>query len=110
MASTRRCGRSVPSVAIRTSSRAVPVRTWDRRVGRRPGIRRRRLVGPPGYGLVRRRDYGEMPPRVDYELTELGKSLQKPINALADWALTNVAAIHEAQARFDVAQDRAEAA
>jgi DNA-binding HxlR family transcriptional regulator len=51
-----------------------------------------------------------IPPRVDYELTELGKSLQKPICGLATWAMDNVEAIHSAQARFDAVQDKAEAA
>ena len=52
-------------------------------------------------GLVNRTVTPSIPPRVDYELTELGRSLQKPITALASWALDNVAAIHDAQARFD---------
>jgi DNA-binding HxlR family transcriptional regulator len=51
-----------------------------------------------------------IPPRVDYELTKLGKSLQTPICALATWALDNVEAIHEAQARFDAQHEKAEAA
>ena len=38
---------------------------------------------------------------MDYELTELGQSLQKPICGLATWAMDNVEAIHQAQARFD---------
>jgi DNA-binding HxlR family transcriptional regulator len=61
-------------------------------------------------GLVSRTVTPSIPPRVDYELTELGCSLLKPINALAGWALDNVAAIHEAQARFDSEHDKAEAA
>jgi DNA-binding HxlR family transcriptional regulator len=47
---------------------------------------------------------------VDYELTDLGKSLQGPICGLATWALENVDAIHAAQARFDSAQEEAAAA
>ena len=62
-------------------------------------------------GLVNRTVTPSIPPRVDYELTELGRSLQKPICGLASWATENVGAIHEAQARFDAEQDsRAEAA
>ena len=56
-------------------------------------------------GLVSRKVTPTIPPRVDYELTELGHSLQKPICALATWANQNVAAIHEAQARYDSARD-----
>ena len=61
-------------------------------------------------GLVSRTVTPSIPPRVDYALTELGQSLQKPICGLATWALDNVEAIHSAQARFDTAQDKAEAA
>src|SRR3954465_454502 len=61
-------------------------------------------------GLVKRTVTPTIPPRVDYELTELGHSLQKPICGLARWALDHVEAIHEAQARFDESQDKAEAA
>jgi DNA-binding HxlR family transcriptional regulator len=61
-------------------------------------------------GLVNRTVTPSIPPRVDYELTDLGQSLQKPICGLANWAMDNVGAIHEAQARFDVAHDAAEAA
>ena len=61
-------------------------------------------------GLVKRTVTPTIPPRVDYELTELGQSLQKPICGLANWALENVETIHEAQARFDAEQDNAAAA
>ena len=61
-------------------------------------------------GLVSRTVTPSIPPRVDYELTELGQSLQKPISGLATWALENVGAIHGAQARFDADHDKAEAA
>ena len=62
-------------------------------------------------GLVSRTVTPSIPPRVDYELTRLGKSLQKPIAELAQWALDNVGAIHAAQASFDAEADaRAEAA
>jgi DNA-binding HxlR family transcriptional regulator len=52
-------------------------------------------------GLVSRTVTPTIPPRVDYELTELGKSLQKPICGLANWAMDHVDEIHAAQARFD---------
>ena len=61
-------------------------------------------------GLVSRTVTPTIPPRVDYELTDLGRSLLKPVNALAHWALENVETIHAAQARFDREADRAEAA
>ncbi|HET6940607.1 MAG TPA: helix-turn-helix domain-containing protein [Sphingomicrobium sp.] len=61
-------------------------------------------------GLVSRTVTPTIPPRVDYELTELGMSLQKPICGLATWATENVEAIHSAQARFDAVQDARDAA
>jgi len=61
-------------------------------------------------GLVSRTVTPSIPPRVDYELTELGKSLQKPICGLATWAMDHVDQIHAAQARFDGAQEKQEAA
>ena len=61
-------------------------------------------------GLVSRTVTPSIPPRVDYELTELGLSLQKPICGLATWAMDNVDTIHAAQARVDSARQQAEAA
>jgi DNA-binding HxlR family transcriptional regulator len=61
-------------------------------------------------GLVNRTVTPSIPPRVDYELTELGQSLQRPICGLATWATDNVEAIHSAQARFDAEQDQRNAA
>src|SRR5690349_12096935 len=61
-------------------------------------------------GLVSRTVTPTIPPRVDYELTDLGQSLQKPICGLATWATENVDIIHAAQARYDSDRDAAEAA
>jgi DNA-binding HxlR family transcriptional regulator len=61
-------------------------------------------------GLVSRTVTPSIPLRVDYELTKLGRSLQKPICQLAGWAIDNVDTIHAAQARFDAARDEAVAA
>ena len=52
-------------------------------------------------GLVNRTVTPTIPPRVDYELTDLGHSLQKPICGLVTWAMDHADAIHEAQERFD---------
>jgi DNA-binding HxlR family transcriptional regulator len=61
-------------------------------------------------GLVTRTVTPSIPPRVDYELTDLGRSLQGPVMALTDWAIENIDVIYEAQTRFDSAHDKAEAA
>ena len=52
-------------------------------------------------GIVSRKVTPSIPPRVDYALTALGHSLHEPVEALSQWALDNVAAIHDAQAQFD---------
>ncbi|MCF2571362.1 winged helix-turn-helix transcriptional regulator [Brevibacterium sp. UCMA 11754] len=50
-------------------------------------------------GLVTREVFGEVPPRVEYALTELGRSLQEPVAALRRWAELNVAAISDSRDR-----------
>lgn len=52
-------------------------------------------------GLVMRTVYPTIPPRVDYELTPLGRSLREPVVALGHWARANTDAIDAAQADFD---------
>jgi DNA-binding HxlR family transcriptional regulator len=52
-------------------------------------------------GLVTRTVFPTIPPRVDYALTELGRSLLDPVAALGDWALENHAKIERARLRFD---------
>ncbi len=56
-------------------------------------------------GLVTRTVTPTIPPRVDYELTELGISLREPVKALGDWAIEHIACIRSAQERFDLRQD-----
>jgi DNA-binding HxlR family transcriptional regulator len=56
-------------------------------------------------GLVSRTVTPSIPPRVDYELTELGRSLHDPLHALERWALDHVQDIHDAHDRFDVERD-----
>ena len=52
-------------------------------------------------GMVSRTVTPSIPPRVDYELTKLGKSLQEPIWALGRWATDNYDAIQGARATYD---------
>ena len=59
-------------------------------------------------GIVSRKVTPTIPPRVDYALTDLGRSLHQPVQALSQWALDHVEAIDAAQQQFDAA--RAEAA
>ena len=52
-------------------------------------------------GLVTRTVFPTIPPRVDYELTKLGRSLLEPVSGIGLWARQNRAAIAEARQRFD---------
>ena len=52
-------------------------------------------------GLVTRTVFPTVPPRVDYELTRLGRSLLAPVSALSLWALQNRDGIQDARRRFD---------
>ena len=57
-------------------------------------------------GLVTRTMFPTIPPRVDYELTELGRSLLTPVDALGTWARQNRQKIQQARVQFDAAQIR----
>jgi DNA-binding HxlR family transcriptional regulator len=52
-------------------------------------------------GLVSRTMIPTSPPRVDYELTELGHSLKAPVAALGTWAFKNLGAVRQARSDFD---------
>ena len=52
-------------------------------------------------GLVTRTVFPTIPPRVDYELTDLGRGLAMPVMALGEWAKTHQGEIEGARTRFD---------
>ena len=52
-------------------------------------------------GLVTRTVLPTNPPRVDYELTRLGRSLLEPVSELGLWARKNRPAIQDARQKFD---------
>jgi DNA-binding HxlR family transcriptional regulator len=51
-------------------------------------------------GLVKRTSFPTVPPRVDYELTPLGRTLIAPIRALLHWAIDNRAAMAETRLAY----------
>lgn len=57
-------------------------------------------------GLVKRTAYPTVPPKVEYELTELGRSLIGPLKTLAAWAQRNRPATEAARERFDRSEAR----
>ncbi len=52
-------------------------------------------------GLVKRTQFPTIPPRVDYELTQLGQSLWEAVKPLGAWAQGHVKHITRARATFD---------
>ncbi|MEI9412560.1 helix-turn-helix domain-containing protein [Mesorhizobium salmacidum] len=55
-------------------------------------------------GFVTRKVFATIPPRVDYELTELGHELLVPVGALGEWARKNTQRVQSARAKFDEMQ------
>ena len=58
-------------------------------------------------GLVTRTAYAEIPPRVEYSATELGRSLAEPVLELVGWAADHHERITQARADYDAASDEA---
>lgn len=52
-------------------------------------------------GLVVRRDFQEVPPRVEYALTELGVSLADTVRKLDSWAEANISHVLAARTAFE---------
>lgn len=52
-------------------------------------------------GLAIREVFPEVPPRVEYEMTDLGRSLLLPTQGLVDWAKANWERVREAQSAYD---------
>ena|SRR5438128_752715 len=52
-------------------------------------------------GLVTRTAYATIPPKVEYELTSLGRSLIEPLRVLSNWSVENRDAIEVARSDFD---------
>jgi DNA-binding HxlR family transcriptional regulator len=96
---------------------------WSLRHGpRRPGDLRTQIGGISpkvltetlrrleSNGLVARQAYAEAPPRVEYELTDLGRTLLGPIGALGEWAFDHADEVLAAQDQRIRAQAEAIAA
>jgi len=70
-----------------------------------PGISQRMLTATlrslERDGLLTRDVYAEAPPRVEYELTPLGKRFMQPVRALVEWLQVNWSTIRAARDKFD---------
>ena len=52
-------------------------------------------------GLVHRRVYAEVPPRVEYRLTRLGASMGGPMKALGNWAIAYAEHVESSREHYD---------
>ncbi|MBD1590007.1 winged helix-turn-helix transcriptional regulator [Pseudomonas typographi] len=57
-------------------------------------------------GLVRRKVYAEVPPRVEYQVTELGRSLRPTLDSLASWMRSHGQGLAEGCPGADLAGER----
>ncbi|HET7715246.1 MAG TPA: helix-turn-helix domain-containing protein [Bauldia sp.] len=55
-------------------------------------------------GLISRRVFPTNPPQVEYELTDLGRSLLDRLEGLTQWAVENHGSIKEARRHYDSGQ------
>ena len=63
------------------------------------------LKGLERDGLVWRTVHPTIPPRVEYGLTELGRSLAEPVRALGEWARAHTDELDAARARYEARID-----
>jgi DNA-binding HxlR family transcriptional regulator len=49
------------------------------------------------HGLIERRVYAEVPPRVEYSLTPLGRSLNEPLTLICEWTEQHGAELERAR-------------
>jgi DNA-binding HxlR family transcriptional regulator len=77
-----------------------------------PGISQRMLTVTLRHlerdGLVTRTTYAEVPPRVEYELTDIGRTLIEPARALGRWATDSYVTVLERRELFDAVNSGSE--
>jgi DNA-binding HxlR family transcriptional regulator len=92
------------SVLVVVSLAAGPLRYSElaaRIDGVSPKMLTQTLRGLERDGLLERTVHAVVPPRVDYELTRLGRSLLGVVEALDDWAESNIDEVVSARADYD---------
>jgi DNA-binding HxlR family transcriptional regulator len=60
------------------------------------------------HGIVRRRDFGEVPPRVEYSLTPLGESLSQLVRHIEAWVESNYSRMSRVARSYDTAERTAD--
>ncbi|MGW7367051.1 winged helix-turn-helix transcriptional regulator [Streptomyces sp. NPDC054841] len=72
-----------------------------------PKVLTQRLRQMERDGLVLRTYHPEVPPRVEYEISDLGRSLAPLFATLAEWSESNLSKVEQARRDFDSADQRA---
>jgi len=72
-----------------------------------PKVLTETLRGMERDGLIDRHVYSVVPARVEYELTDMGRSLLEPLQQLCHWAKAHVAQRDLARSRYDLAEQQA---
>lgn len=73
----------------------------ERHIGVTPKVLTQRLRQLERDGLVRREIFAEVPPRVEYQITELGSSLQSVFAALGQWSAGHLSDVEEARTHYE---------
>jgi DNA-binding HxlR family transcriptional regulator len=71
-----------------------------------PKVLTQRLKQLQRDGLVQRTYYPEVPPRVEYEISDLGRSLGPLFATLSRWSADNMSKVQEARQAYDAAAER----
>jgi DNA-binding HxlR family transcriptional regulator len=94
------------SLLILCALRGGPMRTGELR-RRLDGVSAKMLTQTlrelERHGIVERRDFGEIPPRVDYRLSALGRSLAELVAQIEQWVTTNYSRMSTHARRHDAA-------
>jgi DNA-binding HxlR family transcriptional regulator len=79
----------------------------ERRIGTiTPKVLAQRLRQLERDGLVERTYYPEIPPRVEYEISDLGRSLAPLFSTLARWTADNMSKVEQARQAYDAAAEQ----
>ncbi|MEU3659637.1 helix-turn-helix domain-containing protein [Streptomyces sp. NPDC032940] len=79
----------------------------ERRIARiTPKVLTQRLRQLERDGLVLRTYHPEVPPRVEYEISDLGRSLAPLFAHLTEWAAENLVKVEQARIAYDSSSDR----
>ena len=94
------------SMLILCSLRAGPRRTHELK-RRLAGVSSKMLTQTlrelERHGIVHREDFAEVPPRVEYRLTTLGRSLATLVASIEDWVTTHYSRMSSEVRRYDAA-------